>query len=73
MEAFFSEGFVARKQQKLFKETLIEAGHAAMHRGFQPNAETVNTLLDIIEGIIHTIYYQPLIASQVDETIPKRS
>jgi hypothetical protein len=73
IDAFFREGYVATKQQKLFKDTLIEAGHAAMHRSFNPNAENVETLLDIIEGVINTIYYQPVAASKVDEAIPKRA
>ncbi len=44
-----------------------------MHRGFEPSADTVNTLLDIIEGIMHAIYYAPLLAAQVNKTIPKRT
>ena len=73
IEAFFDAGHVAKNQQERFKGTLIEAGHAAMHRDFKPSADTVNTLLDIIEGIMHSIYYAPMLADQVKKTIPART
>jgi Domain of unknown function (DUF4145) len=72
VQAFFEAGHVAPNQQEIFKNTLIEAGHAAMHRGFEPSADTVNTLLDIIEGVIHSIHYAPMLAAQVRKTIPSR-
>jgi len=70
--AFFAAGHVALNQQAVFRDTLIEAGHAAMHRDFEPGADTVNTLLDIVEGIMHTIYYAPMLAANVKKTIPSR-
>jgi hypothetical protein len=72
MAAFFKAGYVAQVQQGLFKDTLIEAGHAAMHRDFEPTADTINTLLDIVEGIMHTVYYAPVAAEQAKKTIPPR-
>ncbi len=71
-KAFFAAGFVAPFQQEMFENTLVEAGHAAMHRGFEPTAETVNTLLDIVEGVMNTIYYQPMLAAEAQKTIPGR-
>jgi Domain of unknown function (DUF4145) len=73
IQAFFDAGHVAPNQQAIFKDTLLEAGHAAMHRDFEPSADTVNTLLDIIESIMHAIYYAPMLAEQVKKTIPARS
>ncbi|EZP82038.1 hypothetical protein BV97_02061 [Novosphingobium resinovorum] len=73
IKAFFEAGHVAPNQQAMFRDTLIEAGHAAMHRGFEPSADTVNTLLDIVEGIMNAIYYAPLLADRVNKTIPKRN
>lgn len=43
-----------------------------MHRDFEPSADTVNTLLDIVEGIMHSIHYAPMLAEQVNKTIPAR-
>jgi hypothetical protein len=72
IEKFFDAGHVAPNQQAMFKDTLIEAGHAAMHRDFEPSADTVNTLLDTVEGILHAIYYAPMLADKVRKTIPPR-
>ncbi len=72
IKAFFAAGHVAPMQQGMFRDTLIDAGHAAMHRDFAPSADTVNTLLDIVEGIMHLNYYAPMLAEMVKETIPAR-
>jgi hypothetical protein len=40
IKAFFDAGHVAPNQQAVFRDTLIEAGHAAMHRDFEPTANT---------------------------------
>jgi hypothetical protein len=72
IEKFFGAGHVAPNQQAMFKDTLIEAGHAAMHRDFEPSADTVSTLLDTVEGILHAIYYAPMLADKVRKTIPPR-
>ena len=72
IKAFFAAGHIAPNQQAMFRDTLIEAGHAAMHRDFDPSADTVNTLLDIVEGILHNIHYAPLLADNVKKTIPQR-
>ena len=72
IRAFFDAGHVAPNQQAIFRDTLIEAGHAAMHRAFEPSADTINTLLDIVEGVMHAIHYAPMLAEQVKKTIPAR-
>lgn len=72
MVAFFQAGLVAGHQQDMFRSTLIEAGHAAMHRGWDPTTEDVNTLLDIVEGLVKSIYVDPGRAEKVGERIPKR-
>ena len=72
ISAFFAEGFVAPKQQDAFKNILIEAGHAAMHRNFKPDADAVNALLDMVEGIMRSIYYEPMLAKEVSKKIPRR-
>jgi hypothetical protein len=69
---FLEKGYVAAVQRPMFESTLIEAGHAATHRGFSPSAADVNTLLDIIESITNTIYYQPLLAADMRKSIPER-
>lgn len=73
IEAFFEAGHVAPRLQKAFEETLIEAGHAAMHRGFDPDIDTIETLMDIIEPLIDDIYYKPARTQKAAKAIPSRS
>ncbi|HET6407816.1 MAG TPA: DUF4145 domain-containing protein [Chthoniobacteraceae bacterium] len=70
IEAFFAKGFIAPIQQEHFRSVLVEAGHAAMHRSFRPAREDVETLLDLVEGLVDAIYYQPLRASAVGQKLP---
>lgn len=72
IKAFFEKGYVAPFQQDMFRNVLVEAGHAAMHRGFKPDGPTVTTLLDIVENIMNAIYYQPMVSDQVKRNIPAR-
>jgi hypothetical protein len=72
VKEFFDKGYVAGFQQGIFKDTLLEAGHAAMHREWEPSAEDVNTLLDIVEGLVKAIYVDPAKAQKVEARIPKR-
>ena len=72
IDAFFKAGHVAPVQQPIFEEILVEAGHAAMHRDFAPAAKDVNTLLDIVEGVLTRLYWEPLVADAVRKSIPPR-
>lgn len=70
-KAFIDAGYIAPKFQDIFRENLIDSGHAAMHRNYKPSTEDLMTLLDITEGLISQIYVQPKRAQ--DLKIPKRS
>jgi hypothetical protein len=72
ISAFFDGGFIAVVQQPAFRNTLIEAGHAAMHRAFEPTGKDVSALLDVVEGIIDVIYFQPMRAASISERLPPR-
>lgn len=69
---FFQLGYVALHQQPSFKAALIEAGHAAMHRGFKPTTEHLSTLLDITEGLVAAIYFHERSAAKLSSAIPPR-
>ena len=69
---FFDLGFVAVYQQRSFRNALIEAGHAAMHRGFKPTTEQLSVLLDITESLIASIYFHEQSAAELSSAIPPR-
>ncbi len=72
IKAFEDEGFVS-PIQKTALCLALEAGHATMHRSFEPKNEHVLAALDITENIIESIY----ILSNAGETaltdVPPRS
>jgi len=69
---FFELGFVAVHQQPLFRSALIEAGHAAMHRGYRPTEDHLAALLDMTEALIAAIYIHPERAQAVSGALPAR-
>lgn len=73
ISAFFEGGFIAVVQQATFRDTLIEAGHAAMHRSFEPTGKDVSALLDVVEGIVDVIYFQALRTASIAERLPPRT
>src|SRR5205823_3528836 len=51
VDAFVVAGYLSVRQA-LNLQSILDAGHAAIHRGWEPTMNDVNTLLDITESII---------------------
>lgn len=69
---FLEAGFVPKASHQLFEDTMIEAGHAAMHRSYEPTKEHLEVLMDLTEWLIASIYVHPSAAAKVKEKIPQR-
>lgn len=69
-EAFFEKGLVAPSQQKMFADALLEAGHAAMHRGWAPTQGDVETLLGVVEALIKSLYIDPSKTEKIAQSLP---
>lgn len=54
-------------------ETIIEAGHAATHRGWHPTHDQIKIFLDITESLIETIYLHEPRAEHLEKAVPPRS
>lgn len=52
---FEAAGFVSEHQRKII-ESVLEIGHATIHRGYVPHKNHVGLLMDITESIIESIY-----------------
>ena len=52
---FQKAGYLSTRQA-LGLDVIIEAGHAAIHRGWKPTDEDVSTLLNITETLIELVY-----------------
>ncbi|MDP5239610.1 DUF4145 domain-containing protein [Uliginosibacterium sp. 31-16] len=55
LNAFVTKGLISSVQRERV-ETTLEAGHAAIHRGFRPSKDDIYCLMDIAEHLVETVY-----------------
>jgi hypothetical protein len=71
LDEFQSKGHISHIQKNVLS-TVLEAGHATMHRSYSPSQEDLSTCMDIAESVIQTIYILPRKADELTKKIPKR-
>lgn len=55
LDKFEADGYISKFQREALKP-VIEAGHASMHRGFKASKNEVETIMDVVENLIESIY-----------------
>lgn len=71
LKTFEGSGYVSHIQRERL-ETILEAGHAAMHRLYKPSNEDLITLVDIAESIVESIYIHGSKVDRLKKGIPPR-
>lgn len=71
LDKFQSDGFLSAQSRQLI-EPILEAGHATMHREFQPSSEDVQTALGIAESLVESIYVHSKQALKLQNRVPRR-
>jgi len=71
LDEFQNQGHISRGQKDILK-TVLEAGHATIHRSYSPSEDDLSTCMDITESVIGTIYIHPHKANTLTKKIPKR-
>lgn len=71
LETFQRAGYLSDRQREII-EPILEAGHAAIHRGYEPSSEDVTTVIEITESLIETIYVHSQKAEKLKERVPRR-
>jgi hypothetical protein len=71
LTAFLNDGFIAKNQRTAI-ENILESGHAAIHRGYEPIEKDLNTALNIVEAVTATIYFHEQEAKEVASRVPPR-
>lgn len=71
IDSFAADGHISLSQEAILK-TILEAGHATIHRSYSPSTEDLHTCMDIAESIVASIYIHPEKANKLKEKIPKR-
>jgi hypothetical protein len=70
LAAFQADGFISSVQQSAMSP-VIQAGHASMHRAYNPPLDDVMHCLDVTENLILAIYIHPNRSAQM--YIPERA
>ena len=64
-------GHVSKLQRERL-ETILEAGHAAIHRSYTPKVKEVVTLLDITEHIVESVFLHEAKIEELKKKVPAR-
>lgn len=72
LKKFENEGYISQKQKEIL-EAVLEVGHAAMHRSYNPSKDELNTAISITENLIESIYVHGKRAKRIKEKLPKRN
>lgn len=65
------EGFISKYQFEAIDKVIdkvIEAGHASMHRSYKASSSEINSIMDITENVIESIYINKLNINQINTT-----
>lgn len=71
LDAFHAAGYVSRVAKESLSN-ILEIGHGATHRGYRPTEEDLKLALDIVEGVMASLYHHQHAAEEAAERVPKR-
>ena len=71
LDAFQQAGYVSLVQRDALND-ILDAGHATIHRAYEPKAKDIQIALDITEGIMAAIFVHADAAKKVSERVPAR-
>jgi len=71
LQKFADEGYIAKRHLPVI-ERVLDAGHATIHRNYQPDNEQLVVLVDVLEGLINSLYVQPAKAAALKAKIPPK-
>lgn len=71
LDRFQKADYISTRQHGTLGE-ILEVGHAAAHRGWEPTESDITTLLDITEGLIKGVFFHEDDARTLYQKVPKR-
>ncbi len=71
LTALVKLGRIGMSEQEAL-ETITEAGSAAAHRGWQPTAIELDTMMNILEGFLHRTFLLNAEAEKLKKRVPTR-
>ena len=70
LQKLVDEKYISNSSKELL-EVALEYGHATIHRGYRPNKDEINGVLDILENILHSEVLKDK-TKKLKKSIPKR-
>jgi hypothetical protein len=71
LDAFQQAGYISLVQRDALSD-ILDAGHATIHRAYEPKTKDIEIALDITEGIMAAIFVHTDAAKRVSARIPPR-
>lgn len=71
LKALEAAGFIGTKNREVLDAT-IDAGSAAAHRGYQPAADDMNAVMDILENLLQAVFHLETLAERLKRNTPGR-
>jgi predicted transport protein len=72
LAALQDEGMLSQHERDIL-EPVVQAGHAAAHRGWAPTKDQLAIILDTVEGLIHRLLVLPKLSEELEEAVPGRA
>lgn len=71
LNLFHTEGYISLIQRDTINN-ILQIGHGAMHRAYRPTEEDLKLALDIVEGVMASLYHHQRAAEEAAERVPPR-
>jgi hypothetical protein len=71
LDAFQQSGYISLVQRDALND-ILDVGHAAIHRAYEPKPKDIQIALDITEGVLAAIFVHADAAKQLSEKVPPR-
>lgn len=72
LDALEQQGFLSEVNRNIL-EAALEAGHAAVHRGYEPSAKDLGSVMDIVENVLQAELLSGKAEDLKDSTPPRGS
>ena len=71
LKALRDKGIISERNREVLSAAL-DAGSAAAHRGYKPDREEIEAVLDIVENVLQATHHLPQVAEELRKKTPPR-
>ncbi len=71
LDEFCRAGYLSERQRGVL-DGIVDAGHAATHRAWNPSFDDIQDLLDVVEFVVKDVYLHEPRIKQLEKKVPRR-